>query len=806
MKKLLALPFLLCCLFSHFLSAQCGANESQIVIEILTDNFPAEISWTLSDLEGTLVAEVAQQTYNINQTVFMDTVCATANACLIFTINDQYGDGICCGSGNGYFNIYVNGEVVVQESGDYGQGTSVSVDCGIGQACNSAFVLEEYGLQTAPMTDTWYVFTPDTTGQYAINTCELENECNTSIWIYDYCTGLQWDDSPEGGIYFAGNGCSTDSTAALLNANLTANVTYYIRIGSEGDCNSAIEWQINYSGPAVGCIDETACNYDPFATIMAENSCIYPGDPECPEGPDLIVLADVLQNSLYMEYFDNDDPCFISEGCMAGFGQREVIRFTTQIENIGEQDFYVGEPPQSPEDASNQWEWDQCHQHWHFEGYAEYILYDENQQPLPVGFKNGFCVTDLDCSFGGGIPKYSCSNQGISVNCGDIYDSALKCQWIDVTDVPDATYILVVRINWDQSPDAIGRNEKDYLNNWAQACINIYHDQNGNRSVDVFSDCELYVDCAGTIYGDKVNDCTGECGGTVRQGDINSDSLLNNNDLTAYVDEILNDNANELVTPCLDLNADSTINVTDVVLMLNCAAQETEPSGVDFCQFPYAITNILDTVSIKLGEVRVEEQFFDIEMHNQSKVVAFQFLLDGVTIEDIEPMSEVFGDLSFYFEHNEQEIIAVSDDFTPLEKQEDYYPILRVYYSGEQTTDSEVCIGTITSIVNDLREETITQINATCQSLAPWITGVDEMGLHNLQVSPNPLTDFTVFKFDEERSGILKLTDINGRIIQSFEFKNQSAVELKRQNMVTGLYLYQLKGTNFNHTGKIVVE
>ena len=61
---------------------------------------------------------------------------------------------------------------------------------------------------------------------------------------------------------------------------------------------------------------------------------------------------------------------------------------------------------------------------------------------------------------------------GISAGCGDIYSSGLSCQWIDVTDVEDGTYYLVVRAA-EFIPDALGREEMDYDNNHAAVCINL---------------------------------------------------------------------------------------------------------------------------------------------------------------------------------------------------------------------------------------------------------------------------------------------------------------------------------------------
>ena len=67
---------------------------------------------------------------------------------------------------------------------------------------------------------------------------------------------------------------------------------------------------------------------------------------------------------------------------------------------------------------------------------------------------------DLECS-DGGTAQYGCSIMGISAGCGDIYGAGLSCQWIDITTVPDGDYTMVVRTNWDQDPDAVGKCRVD---------------------------------------------------------------------------------------------------------------------------------------------------------------------------------------------------------------------------------------------------------------------------------------------------------------------------------------------------------
>ena len=92
-------------------------------------------------------------------------------------------------------------------------------------------------------------------------------------------------------------------------------------------------------------------------------------------------------------------------------------RFTTHIKNSGDLDYYIGVPNDA---GTNQFEWGECHNHWHHNGYAKYDLFDMEGTLIPIGFKNGFCVMDLECS-GGGNYQYGCGDMGISAGCGDIY-------------------------------------------------------------------------------------------------------------------------------------------------------------------------------------------------------------------------------------------------------------------------------------------------------------------------------------------------------------------------------------------------
>ncbi len=259
--------------------------------------------------------------------------------------------------------------------------------------------------------------------------------------------------------------------------------------------------------------------------------------------PDLSIDKDRLIRDLRTDLLDNNDQCYINEGCVGGYGARQLIKFTTHIRNVGDQDFVVGAPPSDPSLENEIWEWDECHQHWHYESYARYILYDQNGNETPAGFKNGFCLMDSECS-GGGSLTYNCRYQGISAGCGDIYSWSLPCQWIDVTDIPSGVYRLVNQVNWLRSSDYFNNSEVNYSNNEASICIQISRDANGRHLVNVLSDANC---------GCTDNDSDGVCA----------------------IEDCNDNNANLPATPGTSCNDNNPNTGNDVILADGCTCQGT---------------------------------------------------------------------------------------------------------------------------------------------------------------------------------------------------------------------------------------
>ena len=656
---------------------ECLSGEKEVIIQVIGDSYPLETSWELKDHDGIIL---------ISGLVVGDTICVDSTLCLTFTIYDTYGDGICCGFGDGSYSVYYGG-VLVAAGGDFNYSEATAFNCPPGFVCESAIEVG-VGEFVAPDNNTWYVFTPDTTGIYTIGSCD--NSCDTKIWIYDQCTDLFLSEDNTGAIYYSDNEGSCGPQAEIT-AFLETEFAYYIRIGSaEQSCSVPINWEISFGGEISGCMDSSACNYNPLASID-DGSCIYMGDDNC-SGPDLWVLEDVLRNSLHAAVVVNDnDNCLINEGCVQGFGSREVARFTTHIKNIGDLDYYIGSPSANPD----QFSYDNCHQHNHYEGYAEYRLINSDNQLMPIGFKNGFCVIDLECS-GGGTPQFGCGNMGITAGCGDYYSSGLQCQWVDLTEMEEGDYTLILTTNWDRSPDALGRYETDYDNNWAQACFNLSRDSTGHF-ITLLEDCPTVVDCAGTPFGDAVEDCMGNCGGSLLYGDINGDFAQNTTDAERYIFDIINGGLD--AQPCFDLDLSGTISVYDAALINSCFLYGTEhnhPGGGNIhnhCNLPGGITNPGNTATLSVIDIDYANSTIDIGINNPTdQISAYEFDISGAEIESVISLvdpSDYPVDPDYLV--GGQKIIAMTmvDSKIPRTNGE-YQPLCRIQFSNP--TGDQICI------------------------------------------------------------------------------------------------------------------
>lgn len=84
--------------------AACVCNGTEVTVSITLDNYPEETSWSITDAGGATVASGGTYANQADGSTVSITQCL-ADGCYDFTINDAYGDGICCSYGNGSYNV-----------------------------------------------------------------------------------------------------------------------------------------------------------------------------------------------------------------------------------------------------------------------------------------------------------------------------------------------------------------------------------------------------------------------------------------------------------------------------------------------------------------------------------------------------------------------------------------------------------------------------------------------------------------------------------------------------------------------------
>ena len=101
--------------------AAAGTTDANAEIEILTDDYGTETSWTLYNPTG---GTVATGSGYANTTTYIIPVSLTDVGCYEFVIDDSYGDGICCAWGTGHYIIRDNTGATMLSGGEFGSSES----------------------------------------------------------------------------------------------------------------------------------------------------------------------------------------------------------------------------------------------------------------------------------------------------------------------------------------------------------------------------------------------------------------------------------------------------------------------------------------------------------------------------------------------------------------------------------------------------------------------------------------------------------------------------------------------------------
>ena len=102
--------------------------HTDLTVTIVTDQYGSETTWSISD--GSVSYMVGGPYADNTTTQTPSTGTIPSNACVTFTIEDSYGDGICCSYGNGSFSVTDGLGNIVAQGGSFGSSEETVFETG----------------------------------------------------------------------------------------------------------------------------------------------------------------------------------------------------------------------------------------------------------------------------------------------------------------------------------------------------------------------------------------------------------------------------------------------------------------------------------------------------------------------------------------------------------------------------------------------------------------------------------------------------------------------------------------------------
>jgi hypothetical protein len=207
---------------------------------------------------------------------------------------------------------------------------------------------------------------------------------------------------------------------------------------------------------------ETAIHYERAPWDDARADEVRTDTPRFPDSPDLKVLTtgEGLNDHRVIYKYIPDDSCAVAERCVAAPGWRRLLLFDSHDHNVGGKPIDIGDVDYFVEGLGgelidhNVYELSECHNHYHFSHYGDFSFDADGVAELA---KNGFCLEDTDrLSNNEYAPlrdDYYCEHQGVAAGWGDLYNSSLPCNWLDITDVDTAAGPITGDLTFRSNPD-----------------------------------------------------------------------------------------------------------------------------------------------------------------------------------------------------------------------------------------------------------------------------------------------------------------------------------------------------------------
>ena len=314
-----------------------GGGLQTFTMTINTDQYGSETTWTLVDAGGATVMSGGPYANSSTFTI-TEELCT---GCYTLTVNDSFGDGMCCAYGTGSYSLDVEGTVVASggeftttEITDFCVENPVVLGCTDATACNydpaateddgSCAQTDECGVCGGPGAIFDCGCTPIPDGDCDCNGTQLDEcgvcggdgipagdcdcngnqldaigvcggSCTADVDADGICDDVDPCVGEEDAIGVCGGDCTADADADGICDDVDDCIGQLDALGvCNGDCPADVDGDgICDNAEIPGCDIATACNFDPAATDN-DGSCIFLGDA-CDDG-NALTLGDVYTN------------------------------------------------------------------------------------------------------------------------------------------------------------------------------------------------------------------------------------------------------------------------------------------------------------------------------------------------------------------------------------------------------------------------------------------------------------------------------------------------------------------------------
>lgn len=259
----------------------CPSHQTEALISITSDDFPAEISWKIADsLSGSVVCsrDFAKRGMSSRQTK-VDSCCLDnrygkktpavkedgsgdgsvddrqlqpAGREYTFSITDSYGDGMCCSHGRGRFAVSIGGKIVVD-----GRSNEAAA---FGLSASSKFIVVGSTPSPTPTPAPWWTPYPTSTPTTTTDTMEPTDEVTMYPTVsFEY----YMHDCPPTSV-MGSKGFSSEFNGCIMPTGCRFLATPYWDNGSfrEEACWYCCSSEVDTCGICSGC----ECGYSPSAT------------------------------------------------------------------------------------------------------------------------------------------------------------------------------------------------------------------------------------------------------------------------------------------------------------------------------------------------------------------------------------------------------------------------------------------------------------------------------------------------------------------------------------------------------------